>query len=51
MDKYFNLTAREGVDRCFCGCKYWEYDYCVNCATHIETVLNAEFFEYEGSDE
>ena len=26
-----NLLAREGVDRCGCGAKYWEHDRCVSC--------------------
>jgi hypothetical protein len=26
-----NRLAREGVDRCPCGAKYWEHDRCVSC--------------------
>ncbi len=26
-----NYDAEEGVDRCDCGCKYWERDHCVDC--------------------
>ena len=28
-----NKTAREGCDRCDCGCKYWEGDFCIDCGT------------------
>jgi hypothetical protein len=34
-----NGTAREGADRCRCGCKYWEYDRCVDCGLHVSRVL------------
>lgn len=30
-----NTIAREGVDRCPCGAKYWEGDRCVDCGTHV----------------
>lgn len=30
-DKHGNVKAQEGVDRCLCGCKYWENDRCVDC--------------------
>lgn len=30
-DKHGNRLAREGCDRCACGCKYWESDRCVSC--------------------
>lgn len=40
-DQLGNEIAQEGCDRCFCGCKYWEYDRCVDCGTHIETVLQS----------
>jgi hypothetical protein len=33
-----NTIAREGADRCFCGCKYWENDRCIDCGTHITQV-------------
>jgi len=26
-----NTVREEGVDRCPCGCKYWEDDRCVDC--------------------
>jgi hypothetical protein len=42
MDKHENQIAAEGCDRCFCGCKYWEADRCIDCGTHILSVLNAE---------
>jgi hypothetical protein len=31
MDGFGNINAREGCDRCACGCKYWEDDKCVSC--------------------
>ena len=30
-DAYGNLTAEHGCDRCECGCKYWEFDRCIDC--------------------
>jgi hypothetical protein len=30
-DQHNNSYAEEGVDRCDCGCKYWESDRCVDC--------------------
>ena len=41
MDKFGNKAAREGLDRCFCGCKYWENDLCTDCQTHIDAVRNS----------
>ena len=38
-DHHGNVEAREGCDRCYCGCKYWEFDRCVDCATHIDQVI------------
>ena len=38
MDKHGNINATEGVDRCVCGCKYWENDKCIDCGTLIEIV-------------
>jgi hypothetical protein len=32
-DQHGNRTAREGVSRCECGCKYWEKDRCTDCGT------------------
>ena len=26
-----NEERIDGVDRCYCGCKYWEDDTCVDC--------------------
>jgi hypothetical protein len=40
-DQLGNEIAREGCDRCFCGVKYWEFDRCVDCGTHIDEVLRA----------
>lgn len=31
MDKNGNTLRTEGVDRCYCGCKYWENDRCIDC--------------------
>jgi hypothetical protein len=30
-DRLGNWERREGLDRCWCGCKYWENDTCVDC--------------------
>lgn len=30
-DRLGNRIRREGCDRCWCGCKYWEHDVCVDC--------------------
>lgn len=38
MDKHGNVIAKEGCDRCYCGCKYWENDKCIDCDTHISNV-------------
>lgn len=35
MDQHGNTVAQEGMDRCFCGCKYWENDKCVDCGTPV----------------
>lgn len=37
-DKHGNEVAQEGVDRCWCGCKYWEKDRCIDCKTHVSLV-------------
>ena len=37
-DAHGNVVAREGADRCFCGCKYWEKDRCVDCGTPVTDV-------------
>lgn len=34
-----NTAAREGCDRCYCGCKYWESDRCIDCGTAIADCL------------
>lgn len=38
-DRHGNVIAREGVDRCGCGSKYWEQDRCVDCGERAEHVL------------
>lgn len=35
LDRLMNEVAREGCDRCACGCKYWENDHCVDCGTIV----------------
>jgi hypothetical protein len=30
-DSRGNHVRVEGCDRCYCGCKYWENDRCVDC--------------------
>ena len=42
MDIHGNKEAKEGCDRCFCGCKYWENDHCVDCGESIEEVRKWE---------
>lgn len=37
-DEHGNETAQEGCDRCFCGCKYWEHDRCIDCGTHVTKI-------------
>lgn len=34
-----NTYAKDGYDRCQCGCKYWEYDRCIDCGTYIRAAL------------
>jgi hypothetical protein len=40
-DIHGNKIAQEGCTRCFCGCKYWENDVCVDCGTHVTQVLQS----------
>jgi hypothetical protein len=37
-DRPGNVQAREGCDRCECGCKYWENDRCIDCGAHVSMV-------------
>lgn len=30
-DRFGNVTREHGVDRCYCGSKYWENDRCIDC--------------------
>jgi len=30
-ENYGNKVREDGVDRCYCGCKYWENDRCIDC--------------------
>jgi hypothetical protein len=34
-DQHGNRIAKEGVDRCACGCKYWENDHCIDCGEPV----------------
>lgn len=43
-----SLVAQEGCDRCYCGCKYWENDTCVDCGTKITDIPRAELDEMSG---
>lgn len=38
-DEHNNFIAREGVDRCICGAKYWENDTCTDCGTHVTKAV------------
>ena len=31
----------EGVTVCACGCKYYEYDRCIDCGTHLTRINGA----------
>lgn len=31
LDRHGNRVREDGVDRCHCGCKYWENDRCIDC--------------------
>ena len=31
----------EGVTKCDCGCKYYEYDRCIDCGTHLTRINGA----------
>lgn len=45
IDRHGNRTAREGCDRCACGCKYWEEDRCTDCGAPVsqaETAAEAD---------
>lgn len=37
-DVHGNRVAREGYDRCACGCKYWENDRCVDCNASVADI-------------
>jgi len=41
-DWHGNEIAEEGCDRCFCGCKYWEMDRCIDCKTHVSVAKQLE---------
>lgn len=35
LDHHGNYVARDGIDRCACGCKYWEQDRCIDCGAPV----------------
>lgn len=39
MRELHNTHAREGCDRCSCGCKYWEHDRCIDCGKELHEIL------------
>lgn len=45
LDRHGNRYAREGIDRCFCGCKYWQNDCCIDCGTSIGEVTDGECYD------
>ena len=45
LDSHGNRYAREGIDRCFCGCKYWQNDQCIDCGTSIGEVTDGECYD------
>lgn len=32
MEKQTNI-AQDGIDKCWCGCKYWQNSRCIDCNT------------------
>lgn len=30
-DIHGNVARENHVDRCWCGCKYWRHDVCIDC--------------------
>lgn len=49
-DEHGNTVAREGCDRCSCGCKYWENDRCIDCRSHVSEVDTSEDGELHFDD-
>ena len=47
-DRLGNEIAQEGCDRCWCGCKYWENDRCVDCGSQVPTIYNHAFKTFLG---
>jgi hypothetical protein len=47
-DRLGNRVAREGCDRCWCGCKYWENDRCIDCGSEVPTAYNHAFKTFLG---
>lgn len=31
-----NVNATDGLDRCYCGSKYWQDDHCIDCGIGVE---------------
>lgn len=40
-DALGNTIAREGLDRCVCGSKYWENNICIDCSMHVTEARKA----------
>ena len=36
-----NAVREDGVDRCPCGCKYWEGDRCIDCGGTVPEPDNS----------
>lgn len=49
-DVHGNVLAREGVDHCDCGCKYWEKDRCVDCGARFEPYCMATVYGPDPQD-
>ncbi len=45
-----NTEAIEGCDRCYCGCKYWEHDTCIDCGTPVTALLSDPEWYAENRD-
>lgn len=41
-DALGNVNAREGLDVCGCGCKYWENDQCFDCGAQWHPSFRGE---------
>lgn len=41
-----NQIAINGEHRCYCGCKYWHNDRCIDCNARVIDALDAEVIVY-----